>query len=72
MITQFCTVNQLLTMTEELGLEDEELDFCNLMEPTKSPFSELFLEQEKMKVHALALIWERNIFTRALTRIPNV
>ena len=65
------TVNQLLTMTEELGLEDEEVEFCNFMEPTKSRFSELFLEQEKMKVHAPATSqYEKKYFFQSINTNP--
>ena len=46
-------MNQLLSMADSLDLEEE--DISNFIEPTSSPFSRLFHEQEKMKVKCLIM-----------------
>ena len=41
----------LLTMSEQDEPERNELDYIDLVEHGLTPFAELFVQQEKMKVH---------------------
>ena len=44
------TVNQLISMAEGLTIEDGDFELIEMTEPSNSHFTELFMEQEKMKV----------------------
>ena len=45
---QILAVNQLLSLADDLDLEEE--DISSFFEPAPTAFSKLFQEQEKMKV----------------------